>query len=404
MPKEAKQIVQTLKDAGYIAYYAGGWVRDYLLNHPSDDIDIATSAPPQVVQELFDKTIPVGIQFGIIIVQVDKKQYEVATFRKDIEYKDGRRPSRVEFTEAVEDAKRRDFTINGMFFDPIEEKVYDYVEGQKDLEKKIIRAIGNAHERINEDRLRMIRAVRMAVRFEFEIEEKTILAIKAHANELFPAVAIERVMQEFQKMRSIETCILMMHDYKLLQTIFPTTKNLSIKDLKTRIHPVGYYPANAPLISKILCLFLDPTEKQVIDLCLKLKLSKEERDFAIFLIKAKNILSHEATDYDLVTLYANSSWDIVLQILSAHKQNSSQEQFYTSHIQMKQELIFWVDRKIYSDPLITSSILQEHGISPGKKMGLLLKQAEKTAIEQKLKDPNDILALLKKDDTWLNLE
>ena len=92
MPKEAKQIVTTLKEAGYTAYYAGGWVRDYLLDHPSDDIDIATSAPPQVVEALFDKTIPVGIQFGIVIVQIEKKQYEVATFRRDIEYKDGRRP------------------------------------------------------------------------------------------------------------------------------------------------------------------------------------------------------------------------------------------------------------------------------------------------------------------------
>src|SRR5690348_12308581 len=110
---QARFIIDTLVKAGFVAYYAGGWVRDFLLGHPSDDIDIATNAPPEAVQALFPKTVPLGISFGIILVLIEGHEYEVATFRSDLEYKDGRRPSRIEFTTASEDAHRRDFTING---------------------------------------------------------------------------------------------------------------------------------------------------------------------------------------------------------------------------------------------------------------------------------------------------
>ena len=175
---EALKIVQTLTQAGFIAYYAGGWVRDNLLNYPSDDIDIATNAPPEKVQALFPRTIPIGLSFGIILVVMDNHQYEVAAFRQDFDYLDGRRPSRIEFSSAEEDAKRRDFTINGMFYDPIQEKLLDYVGGQKDLELKTIRAIGDPHERIKEDRLRMIRAIRLSCRFQFAIDPLTEKALE----------------------------------------------------------------------------------------------------------------------------------------------------------------------------------------------------------------------------------
>ena len=120
---QARQIVEKLQNAGFVAYYAGGWVRDFLLQHPSDDIDIATNAPPETVQALFPHTVPIGIAFGIILVIHDGRQYEVATFRQDLDYQDGRRPTRIAFSTAEEDAKRRDFTINGMFYDPVTEKI-----------------------------------------------------------------------------------------------------------------------------------------------------------------------------------------------------------------------------------------------------------------------------------------
>ena len=142
---QARFIVDTLAKAGFIAYYAGGWVRDLLLNHPSDDIDIATNAPPETIQALFPHTVPVGIAFGIVIVIIEGHQYEVATFRQDLDYKDGRRPSCIEFTTAVEDARRRDFTVNVMFYDPLTDHIFDYVNGRADLDSKIFQYHCNQH-------------------------------------------------------------------------------------------------------------------------------------------------------------------------------------------------------------------------------------------------------------------
>lgn len=132
----AKSIVQKLVDSGHIAYFAGGWVRDHLLKRESDDIDIATSASVDEVRAVFPKTIPVGVAFGIVIVVEENHHFEVATFRKDRGYVDGRRPMGIDPASPEEDAQRRDFTINGMFYDPLTDKILDYVEGQKDLKKR----------------------------------------------------------------------------------------------------------------------------------------------------------------------------------------------------------------------------------------------------------------------------
>ncbi|MBU6446356.1 MAG: CCA tRNA nucleotidyltransferase, partial [Verrucomicrobia bacterium] len=272
---QARHIVETLAKAGFVAYYAGGWVRDLLLNHPSDDIDIATNAPPETIQALFAHTVPVGIAFGIVLVIIDGHQYEVATFRQDLDYKDGRRPSRIAFTTAEEDAKRRDFTINGMFYDPLKDHILDYVNGRADLEAKVIRAIGNPHERIKEDRLRMIRGIRLACRFGFHIEAATDAAIRAHANELFPAVAIERVWQEFTKGHAFGKLRLMLiglHDFGILQAIFPDLSQVSLEEIEKRLLPIKDYPAHALTIASVLPLFPHYNLQRRLELCKKLKL------------------------------------------------------------------------------------------------------------------------------------
>ena len=274
--QEAKFIVKTLHAKGYISYFAGGWVRDFLLQHKSDDIDIATDAPPDVVESLFSHTIPIGKAFGIILVIIKNKQYEVATFRQDVEYKDGRRPSKIEFSSPQIDAKRRDFTINGMFYDPIKDEIIDFVKGKEDLDKKIIRCIGNAHQRFKEDRLRMIRAIRLSSRFNFEIEKETKRAIIAHSNELFPAVAIERIFQEFSKMAKyagFKNAMIKLFEFNLLQTIFTDLKELSIDEIKSRLSLVDDFPHRAPVIVSILELFPDYSLEQKQDLCRYLKLS-----------------------------------------------------------------------------------------------------------------------------------
>src|SRR3954449_7011506 len=175
--EDAIAIVRRLREAGHVAYFAGGCVRDELLGIEPTDYDVATDAPPTRVRELFSNTQAVGAAFGVILVRHRKSVIEVATFRTDLAYRDGRRPEGVQFTTAEEDAKRRDFTINGLFLDPIENRVIDHVGGQEDLKKEIIRAIGDPNHRFEEDHLRLLRAIRFAARFQFEIEQETSAAL-----------------------------------------------------------------------------------------------------------------------------------------------------------------------------------------------------------------------------------
>src|SRR5215469_4932074 len=162
MEKKARAVAARLRSEGHIAYFAGGCVRDLVRGLTPKDYDIATDARPENVQTLFPRTYAVGAHFGVIIVLEDSFQFEVATFRSDEAYIDGRHPSAVHFSSPEEDARRRDFTINGMFFDPVSDKVIDLVGGQADIGAKLIRAIGDPAKRFAEDRLRMLRAVRFA--------------------------------------------------------------------------------------------------------------------------------------------------------------------------------------------------------------------------------------------------
>ncbi len=195
----ALRIVRTLRDAGYQALLAGGCVRDMVLQIEPADWDVATDADPQVVMDLFAHTVPVGVQFGIVVVLLDEGEYEVARFRRDGVYLDGRHPKEVEYSGAEEDARRRDFTINGMFYDPFEERIIDYVGGRQDIERRVVRAIGEAPQRFADDYLRMLRAVRFAARLAFEIEGETRRAIAEHAGHI-RQISAERVRDELTKM------------------------------------------------------------------------------------------------------------------------------------------------------------------------------------------------------------
>jgi len=216
--KEAIEVVKTLHKHGYTAYFAGGAVRDMLLGHTPDDIDIATSAKPEEIEKLFPKNVPTGKQFGVLRVRSSPPKprrsgagkhpatsrlrgtsfFEVATFRVEGPYLDGRRPSSVSFTSDKEDAKRRDFTINGLFYDPLTKDVIDYVGGEKDLKKKLLRFIGNPQERIQEDRLRLIRAIRFKNRFRLRYDSDTWGAVKKNAS-LIKGVSYERLRDELNK-------------------------------------------------------------------------------------------------------------------------------------------------------------------------------------------------------------
>ncbi len=190
--------MRTLRAAGHVAYLAGGCVRDLQLGREPDDWDVATSASPAEVRRLFRRTVPVGVQFGVVLVVDDGHRVEVATFRREGPYRDHRHPAEVAPADPREDASRRDFTINGMFLDPETGEVIDYVGGLQDLRAGVIRAIGDPRARFDEDRLRLLRAVRFAARFDYRVEERTWAALR----ELAPgitAIAWERIGDEIDR-------------------------------------------------------------------------------------------------------------------------------------------------------------------------------------------------------------
>src|SRR6266404_6036244 len=172
MESTARDIARRLREAGHAAYFTGGSVRDFVRGQIPKDFDVATDARPEVVQKIFPRTYAVGAHFGVIVVLENRFQFEVATFRSDDVYVDGRRPSAVHFSSPKEDAKRRDFTINGMFFEPEKNEVIDFVGGRADLEATLIRAIGDPAQRFAEDRLRMLRAVRFATVLDYRIDKQ----------------------------------------------------------------------------------------------------------------------------------------------------------------------------------------------------------------------------------------
>src|SRR4051794_12538979 len=198
MEAAARALAERLRASRHIAYFAGGCVRDLLRRELPKDFDIATAATPEIVQNIFPRTYAVGAHFGVIVVLENEFQFEVATFRSDGVYLDGRRPVEVHFATAEEDAARRDFTINGMFFDPEKEEVIDFVGGRADLERRVIRAIGDPAQRFAEDRLRMLRAVRFATVLGFEIEPKTFEAVVASAPST-AQISAERIRDELVK-------------------------------------------------------------------------------------------------------------------------------------------------------------------------------------------------------------
>ncbi len=191
-------VVQRLRQEGHEAYFAGGCVRDMLLGKTPKDYDIATGAKPDDIQRVFSDTVPVGAEFGVILVLVDGRSFEVASFRYDGPYLDGRRPSQVRYGSLQEDVLRRDFTINGMLYDPIEDRVIDLVEGRKDLGLRRMRAIGDPAQRFSEDRLRMLRAVRFAASLKFEIDDATFTAIQQMAATI-TMIAWERIGDEITR-------------------------------------------------------------------------------------------------------------------------------------------------------------------------------------------------------------
>ena len=237
----ARAIVARLQEAGFTALYAGGCVRDRLRGSEPHDYDIATDAKPEQVQALFRRTVAVGAQFGVICVMDEDREFQVASFRADGLYIDGRHPESVTFSTPEQDAQRRDFTVNGLFFDPIAERLIDYVGGQRDLEARLLRAIGNPADRFREDRLRLLRAVRFATVLGFDVEPATWRAVRENAAHI-REVSAERIRDELVKIFLAPARVRgwdLLDESGLMREVLPELENLKGCEQPPQFHPEG---------------------------------------------------------------------------------------------------------------------------------------------------------------------
>jgi len=237
----AQGIVQRLRAAGHEALFVGGCVRDLLRGVAPGDYDIVTSARPEEVQKLFPHTVPVGVRFGVVLVVDGRRPFEVATYRADDGYEDGRRPSSVRFATAEEDVRRRDFTINGLLMDPFTDEVIDYVGGREDLSKGIIRTIGNPDERFAEDHLRMLRAIRFTANLDFVIDPATFAAVRRYAG-LICQISVERIRDELTRTitrTGARQGLELLNASGLLAEILPEINALQGVEQPRQFHPEG---------------------------------------------------------------------------------------------------------------------------------------------------------------------
>ena len=255
MEKVAREVAARLRESGHIAYFAGGCVRDMVRSLVPKDYDIVTDARPEAVQKLFPRTYAVGAHFGVIIVIEDGFQFEVATFRSDDAYIDGRHPTAVHFSSPEEDAQRRDFTINGMFYDPVADNVIDFVGGCADIDAKLVRAIGDSAQRFAEDRLRMLRAVRFATVLDYQIDQKTWEALVANAASI-NQISAERIREELvsifvspNRMRGWD----LLDSSGLMAAILPELEAMKGVLQPEQFHPEGDVFVHTRLMLQLLC-------------------------------------------------------------------------------------------------------------------------------------------------------
>ena len=303
----AVSVVETLRDAGFEALWAGGCVRDQLLGKSPKDYDVASTATPDEVIRIFGtrRTVPVGASFGVVMVLGPTKsagQIEVATFRSDGEYLDGRRPNSVQFCRPEEDARRRDFTINGLFFDPTRNEVIDYVGGREDLAAGIVRAIGDPVDRFREDKLRMLRAVRFAATFRFHLDIQTANAIRKFATEL-SQVSVERIAQELRRMLAHSTratAVKMLEETSLLAEALPEITSISgllqqdeTLDALGLLESASFEAALSLLLRPLYASGEQEIRRRVAridEVCRRLKMSNEETECVCWLLNSLPVL------------------------------------------------------------------------------------------------------------------
>jgi poly(A) polymerase len=324
MNPQARDLVARLQQAGHTAYFAGGCVRDQLLGIEAKDFDIATSAHPEQVQKLFPRVTDLtGKCFGVVRVLVGEESYEIATFRQDGAYKDGRRPESVRFATPEEDAQRRDFTINGLFYDPVAERLIDYVQGEADLRAKIIRAIGKPADRFVEDQLRLLRAIRFATRLRFAIEPVTWEAICAGASSI-RTISAERIRDELNKILTAQKPELgldLLDQSGLLKEILPDIAVLHGVEQPPQFHPEGdVYKHVRLMFSKIMEPNLDLALGVLFHDVGKKPTSKTDENGRIRFNEHESVGAHMTEEIMTDLRYDNKTIQTVRELVQHHMQ------------------------------------------------------------------------------------
>ena len=410
----AHEIVRRLVDHGYVAYYAGGCVRDALLGLDPKDFDVATSATPDQVREIFgpEHTRAVGEAFGVVLVhgRIAKKrcQVEVATFRTDGSYSDGRRPDWVEYASAEQDAQRRDFTINGLFYDPIASKVIDYVGGQEDLSKQILRAIGDPYARISEDKLRMLRAIRFASRYGFALDENTRKAIQ-ESSQGIRLVSGERIGMELEKILThpnrfwawtqLDACGLLEHiapeipsasQRQLLAVLPKETLALPVV-LASLVHPWGPSQAESPDMNRLQ----DPSWRtQLESIQHRWKLSKALYESACICVEASAMLAvSQELAWSEVQPKLLRGW--IEESMMLAESLCWTKRWPTVGLEQCRERVSLPTQEWNPAPWINGSDLIQAGLKPGPAFGKLLSQARSMQLDGQLSSSAMAFAWLK---------
>lgn len=410
----AVRLIKRLRSKGFKGYLVGGCVRDMVMNNESKtkDFDIVTDAKPKDIIRIFDRTIKVGMKFGVIKVLQGKTEFEIATFRKDGEYKDGRRPVSVEFCDEKEDVYRRDLTINGLLYNPVSDEIIDYVNGKDDIKNKIIRTIGNPFERFSEDYLRMIRAVRFASRFDFTIEKYTWEAVLKYAPNITD-ISKERIYDELNKIlthQNRNTALKYLYESFLLKYILPEVFNhLDGKPEQQRIMNRIFeeLPGDADFetvfTSMYIMIYFDRCYQNSIPKSITKHINKRCRDLKFSNARIKKVLEIFRVSFLIWNIEQFRVWEIkrllrspeINQALQLNKIIHKIMKIETNSVEYCEGKLSEYKNTIFIKPIINGDDLLALGIKPGKIYAEILFDVENQQLEGNLSDKSFAVEYIK---------
>ncbi len=397
MHAAATTVVRQLQKAGYVALFAGGCVRDMMMKKRPHDYDVATSAQPQQVAQLFRRTQQVGAKFGVILVRISRHPIEVATFRRDMDYHDGRRPSAVQFTDAREDAIRRDFTINGMFYDPIKREVVDYIDGKADLKARVIRAIGEPDKRFAEDHLRLLRAIRFAAKLDFEIEPATWSAMRSNAAKIVD-ISPERIREELDAMlshpsraRAFELIV----ECGLLPHLWPQAKAICPSATRSRAI-LAALPADASFELALTAILHTQRPLEAVEACEALRCSNDTQRTVRWLLAHRDDLDEpdRVTLADLKLLMADPAFPDLLRLLAARLRAAGHPPTAYKQIAARAKRI--PPTAVAPPPFVSGHDLQRLGPSPGPLYKKLLDRVYYAQLNGDVRNKSEAMALVRR--------